>query len=96
MRKTVDSWQFFTNYGAGTECECIEFSRKAMVENRKAYREAGVLVKIIKKRIHLREFAYEFTTGQKYSPEYKTQADKYLSNLIHTKSFKDYIKDLTT
>ncbi|TXH40942.1 MAG: hypothetical protein E6Q97_38785 [Desulfurellales bacterium] len=38
-RKTIDCWRFFLNYGHGWEHEITEYSREAMKENRKAYRE---------------------------------------------------------
>ena len=38
-RKTVDCWRFYLNYGQGWELEIIEFTRDAMRENAKAYRE---------------------------------------------------------
>jgi hypothetical protein len=39
IRKTVDCWRFFCNYGQGWEHEITEYTREAMKENRKAYRE---------------------------------------------------------
>lgn len=53
QRKTVDCWRFYVNYGAGDEWEheCTEFTRKAMQENRKAYREnCAYPLKIVKGR----------------------------------------------
>lgn len=37
--KTVKCWRFYLNYGQGWEHEITEFTREAMKENRKAYRE---------------------------------------------------------
>lgn len=41
VRKTVDVWYFYVNYGYGDgwEHENTELTREAMKENRKAYRE---------------------------------------------------------
>lgn len=39
IRKTRNCWRFFVNYGQGWEHEITEYSRDAMKENRKAYRE---------------------------------------------------------
>jgi hypothetical protein len=50
-RKTVDVWEFWFDHGQGWECECIELTRKAMVENRKLYREAGSNPRIRKRRV---------------------------------------------
>ena len=38
-RKTVDCWRFYLNYGQGWEHEITEYTREAMQENRKAYRD---------------------------------------------------------
>ncbi len=38
-RKTVDCWRFWLNYGHGWEHEITEYSRKAMLVNKKAYLE---------------------------------------------------------
>ena len=50
MRKTIDSWEIWVNYGTW-EHDCTEFSQFAAKENAKLYREAGYKTKIIKKRI---------------------------------------------
>lgn len=39
QRKTVDVWEFWLDYGDGWTCDCIELTRAAMKENRKAYRD---------------------------------------------------------
>lgn len=39
VRKTVDVWRFYVNYGKGWEYETTEETRAAMVENRRLYRE---------------------------------------------------------
>ena len=39
VRKTVDCWRFYVNYGQGWEHEFTEYTRKEMKENAKAYRE---------------------------------------------------------
>lgn len=39
VRKTIDVWRFFVNYGQGWEHETTELTYAAMKENRKAYRE---------------------------------------------------------
>ena len=39
VRKTVDCWRFYCNYGCGWEHEITEYSLKDMKENRKAYQE---------------------------------------------------------
>lgn len=39
VRKTVNCWRFYLNYGQGWEHEITEYTRDAMKENRKAYRE---------------------------------------------------------
>lgn len=39
IRKTVDCWRFYLNYGGGWEHEITEYTRAEMKENRKAYRE---------------------------------------------------------
>lgn len=39
IRKTRNCWKFFVNYGHGWEHETTEYTRDAMKENRKAYRE---------------------------------------------------------
>jgi hypothetical protein len=39
VRKTRDCWRFYLNYGQGWEHETTEYTRAAMRENRKAYRE---------------------------------------------------------
>ena len=38
-RKTRDCWRFYLNYGHGWEHEITEYTRAAMQENRRAYRE---------------------------------------------------------
>jgi hypothetical protein len=50
-RKTVDVWEIWLDHGQGWECECIELTRAAMVENRKAYREAGYSPRIRRRRV---------------------------------------------
>jgi len=57
IRKTVDTWQIWTNYGYGWELECIEMSRKEARENVRAYREnaPGVQLRVIKKREPINE-----------------------------------------
>jgi hypothetical protein len=52
IRKTVDVYEFWLNYGQGWECECIELTRDAMKENRDAYRKAGYSPRIRKRRVH--------------------------------------------
>jgi len=39
VRKTVDVWRVYVNYGQGWEHECTEMSREEMKVNRQAYRE---------------------------------------------------------
>jgi hypothetical protein len=50
-RTTVDVWEFWTHYGDSWDCECIETSGQSMRENRKAYQQAGVPVRIRKRRV---------------------------------------------
>ena len=51
QRKTIDTWQFWTNYGYGWEHEHTDTTYRAMVVNRKAYREnAGCQLRIVRKR----------------------------------------------
>jgi len=38
-RKTIDCYKFFCNYGCGWELEIIEYTKKGMLENKKAYLE---------------------------------------------------------
>ncbi len=38
-RKTRTCWRFYLNYGQGWEHEITEYTREAMLENRKAYRQ---------------------------------------------------------
>jgi hypothetical protein len=51
-RKTIDTWQIWTNYGQGWEHECTEMSRKEARENVKAYREnaPGVQLRVRRRR----------------------------------------------
>jgi hypothetical protein len=51
IRKTVDVWEFWLDHGQGPECECVELTREAMRENRKAYRAAGFDPHIRKRRV---------------------------------------------
>ena len=39
MNKYVYGWKFYVDYGQGWEYENFEETRKAMIENRRAYRE---------------------------------------------------------
>ena len=57
QRKTVDVWEFWLYYEQGWECECIETSFKDMVENRKAYREAGFEPRIRRRRVRREKLA---------------------------------------
>lgn len=38
-RKTRDCWRFYCNYGQGWEHEITEYTKAAMIENKKAYQE---------------------------------------------------------
>lgn len=51
-RKTIDTWQIWTNYGYGWEHETTEISRKECKENVKAYYAncPGIQIKIKRKR----------------------------------------------
>lgn len=40
VRKTVDVWRVYVNYGQGWEHECTELSRADVKVNSKAYRES--------------------------------------------------------
>jgi len=39
VRKTIDCWRFYCDYGRGWELEIIEYTRSAMLENRRVYLE---------------------------------------------------------
>ena len=49
-RKTVDIWCIETNYGYGWEVECEETGRWQAKNNKRAYQEAGVSVRVRKGR----------------------------------------------
>lgn len=55
-RKTVDCWRFYCNYGQGWEHEITEYTKKAMLENKKAYEENSPYpLKIVKGREKIQE-----------------------------------------
>jgi len=48
VRKTVDCWRFYVNYGQGWEYETTEYTREMMKINKKAYLEnCGYPLKIV-------------------------------------------------
>lgn len=52
VRKTVDTWELWTNYGQGWEHEVTELSWKEMREQKRTYREncPGVVLRVKKRR----------------------------------------------
>jgi len=51
VRKTIDCWRFYCNYGQGWELEIIEYTKNEMLVNKKAYRENSPYpLKIVKGR----------------------------------------------
>lgn len=56
VRKTVDTWELWTNYGQGWEHETTELSWKAMREQKRTYRENCPWVRLmVKKRRERKE-----------------------------------------
>jgi len=52
VRKTVDVWEFYVNYGHGWEYETTEDTLEEMKINRKAYKEnCPYPLRIVKKRV---------------------------------------------
>lgn len=51
-RKTRDTYEIWTNYGYGWECECVEDNYKDLKVNLKAYRDnTNATIKWKKKRV---------------------------------------------
>lgn len=50
QRTTRDTWELWTNYGYGWECECIEFTRQDIRARLKEYRENTHAQLQVKKR----------------------------------------------
>jgi hypothetical protein len=58
VRKTVDCWRFYISYGQGWEYENIEFTRGAMLENKRAYLEnCAYPLQIVKGRMNKSELS---------------------------------------
>jgi len=60
QRKTIDTWEIWTNYGFGWEHECTEFNRHDAGDRRREYNEnARCAVKIKRKREPLKNYTHD-------------------------------------
>lgn len=65
VRKTIDCWIFYCDYGQGWEEETREYTRREMLINRKAYHEnSRYPLKIVKKRVPITKYNVKYVGHQ--------------------------------